>query len=204
MPQTAARFEATLALGVYRGDLRDAIIRMKQSANEALTMAVGQLAAKNFGEQLSAESIDIVIPVPIHWTRRFSRGVNVSELLAEPIAARCGLEAATPGSTMLSQDKETRNFAPLRAARECSQRLRGFFKVRCQRSKRLADRRRHDHGSNGERGSQGMPQSRSEPSQSACYRARDWRCVERNRETSGRLNCQEFNQRYCLVIASNA
>lgn len=90
--QLRLRFDSVLALGVYRGDLRDAIIRMKQSANEALTMAAGQLLARQFGGQLSNENFDLVLPMPIHWSRRFSRGVNVSELLAEPIAACCGLK----------------------------------------------------------------------------------------------------------------
>jgi ComF family protein len=33
---------------------------------------------------------DAVVPVPLHWRRRWTRGFNQSELLAQAIARRCG------------------------------------------------------------------------------------------------------------------
>jgi len=48
------------------------------------------------GELLAAalprdERIDAVVPVPLHWRRRWARGFNQSELLARGIARRCGV-----------------------------------------------------------------------------------------------------------------
>jgi ComF family protein len=36
-----------------------------------------------FAEDLGLDAADVVIPVPIHWSRRFHRGFNQSELLCE-------------------------------------------------------------------------------------------------------------------------
>ena len=37
------------------------------------------------------QSFDLIVPVPLHWRRRLSRGFNQSELLARAVARRYGL-----------------------------------------------------------------------------------------------------------------
>jgi ComF family protein len=36
-------------------------------------------------------AFDVVVPVPLHWRRRWQRGFNQSELLAGATARRCGI-----------------------------------------------------------------------------------------------------------------
>ena len=72
-------------VGSYQGCLRDMILQLKFSGRSelALTLA-GFLNASVVGE-FSGYNIDIVMPVPVHWTRRISRGWNQSLLIAKAI-----------------------------------------------------------------------------------------------------------------------
>jgi ComF family protein len=40
-------------------------------------------------ERLGLSNFDLVVPVPIHWSRRSMRGFNQSELLAEKLPGVC-------------------------------------------------------------------------------------------------------------------
>ncbi len=77
------RFDRVIALGPYRGRLREAIILMKKPAFEALTSAAGTI----LGERLSQANIlpDLVMPVPNHWSRRLAHRTSSAETLAASI-----------------------------------------------------------------------------------------------------------------------
>ncbi len=64
------RFDRVIALGPYRGRLREAIIMMKKPTFEALTTAAGRI----LGQRLIDENIlpDLILPVPNHWSRRLA------------------------------------------------------------------------------------------------------------------------------------
>ena len=64
---------------------------MKHSAGESLAEQIGELWAKSAADDLRGLGADSVVPVPLHWRRRWWRGYNQSEALARPIAARLGL-----------------------------------------------------------------------------------------------------------------
>lgn len=72
-------------LGIYRDMLRDAIVCMKRQYFEPLVFTMGHLLAEELKDRIQGSSPDIMVPMPIHWTRRWSRGMNVSELLVEAI-----------------------------------------------------------------------------------------------------------------------
>jgi len=86
-------FDVVVALGRYRGDLQRAVRRMKRLAGERLAIAVGRLLADRWGDWLEERSPDLVVPIPAHWPRRFVRGTNSSQVLAEPIARRLRIPA---------------------------------------------------------------------------------------------------------------
>lgn len=66
-----------------------------------------------FGRMLGArllleehwKDVDIIIPVPLHWTRRFRRGYNQAEAIASGIAAEMGIPVR---SDILFRRKRTR------------------------------------------------------------------------------------------------
>jgi ComF family protein len=79
-------FDRAMRMGPYDGPLRDAILRMKTAAAEDFAHAIGALWANQAVSRLSGERIDCVVPVPLHWLRRWRRGFNQSEILARCVA----------------------------------------------------------------------------------------------------------------------
>ena len=61
--------------------------------------AAGRYFASMLGREMAASPIysdvDAVIPVPLHWTRRWSRGHNQAEIIAEVLARNLGAEMRT-------------------------------------------------------------------------------------------------------------
>lgn len=80
------QFEKAFRLGPYDGDLRELILQMKQSQGELVAEAMGLLWAPAMAKRLRGEGITTVVPVPLHWRRRWSRGYNQALPLAEGIA----------------------------------------------------------------------------------------------------------------------
>ena len=82
------QFEQAIRLGPYDGLLRELVLRLKHSMGETLAELLGELWAENAQARLREVGADVVIPVPLHWWRRFRRGYNQSEALASMLAAR--------------------------------------------------------------------------------------------------------------------
>jgi ComF family protein len=81
----ARGFDAAYCFGAYEGALRDLIHLLKYDGMKPLS--------KPLGEYLSLalpldEPFDAVVPMPLHWRRRFDRGFNQAALLAKEIARR--------------------------------------------------------------------------------------------------------------------
>jgi ComF family protein len=80
-------FEAALRLGTYDGVLRDAVIRLKHHTGEGLAELLGELWVSRDAHRFRSLGVDAVVPVPLHWWRRWRRGYNQSAALARSIAA---------------------------------------------------------------------------------------------------------------------
>jgi ComF family protein len=92
---------ALLWAGEYGGGLRRLIHVLKFEGFDACGPPLGAAAAERLWPlilDLAARGRlpepDLVIPVPLHWTRRWRRGFNQSQLLAEGLAQVAGLPAA--------------------------------------------------------------------------------------------------------------
>lgn len=85
------KFDAAFRLGNYDGLLRDVILRMKYRAGEELAEALAQLWAEELAPRVSGLGADAVVPVPLHWRRRFARGYNQSEILGQALARQLHL-----------------------------------------------------------------------------------------------------------------
>lgn len=79
-------FSRAWAIGDYAGDLREAVLRMKQAREEPLTAAMAELVWSRIGAELCGWKPDHVAPVPMHWLRRWFRGTNSAATLAELLA----------------------------------------------------------------------------------------------------------------------
>ena len=85
------RFDRIIRLGVYKDQLKWAVLQAKSVSGEALTRALGDLLFAAKSAELKAENWDVVVPVPHHWTRRFRQRHAASETLAEQLASRLRL-----------------------------------------------------------------------------------------------------------------
>jgi len=109
-------FDSAYCFGSYEGILREWIHLYKYGRVKTMVRPLGELlaAALPRGEQW-----DAVVPVPLHWRRRWHRGFNQSELLARAIARRCGIPVIkalkrvryTPTQTGLSNTGRRQNVA---------------------------------------------------------------------------------------------
>jgi len=84
-------FAAAVRLGPYDGPLREAVLRIKHHSGEGLAELLGELWADHAGPSLRALGAEALVPVPLHWRRRWRRGYNQSEALAHGLAARLRL-----------------------------------------------------------------------------------------------------------------
>ena len=73
-------------------------------------LAAGRHFARMLGERLAASpqfaDVDIVIPVPLHWTRQWRRGYNQAEVIARELASVLGAELRTD---ILRRSRRTRS-----------------------------------------------------------------------------------------------
>jgi len=81
-------FDAAYSYGFYEGTLRELIHLLKYSRIQTLAAPLGRL----MGAALPRDQrFDAIVPVPMHWRRRWARGFNQSMLLARTLAKRTGL-----------------------------------------------------------------------------------------------------------------
>ena len=81
-------FDAAYSFGWFEAELRELIHVFKYGRVEALAGPLGRFLALALPR---TEQFDVVVPMPLHWMRRWTRGFNQSELLAREIARRAGV-----------------------------------------------------------------------------------------------------------------
>jgi ComF family protein len=81
-------FDAAYCYGAYEGKLRDLIHLLKYQRIEPLAKPLANLLVKALPLD---QRFDCIIPMPIHWFRRMSRGFNQAEVIAKPLAAYMSL-----------------------------------------------------------------------------------------------------------------
>lgn len=105
-PQAIAHppvFEQARAVARYEGPARALVHGLKYSDRHDLVRPMAAWMARAGAEVL--EEADLLVPVPLHWTRLFRRRFNQAALLADAIAAQSGHEVA---ARALKRVKRTR------------------------------------------------------------------------------------------------
>ena len=100
-------FDGAMALGLYEGPLRQAVLRTKHARHERLAVDLGRLLASDLrnrsrnGDGIpldqdasQAASPRIVAAVPMFWLQRAYRGANGAERMAAGVAEALGLSFA--------------------------------------------------------------------------------------------------------------
>ena len=119
----------------YDDRSRGLILAFKYRDRTDAAKAFGQWLCRA-GEELLAEA-DLLVPVPLHWTRLFSRRYNQAALLAAAVSKATGVPSVP---TALVRRRRTPSQAGLdRTGRRRN--VRGAFAVPVRRAKRLEGRR---------------------------------------------------------------
>ena len=88
--------------------------RITQSLKYEADFSAGRFFARRLGEKMVASGlysdVDAVIPVPLHWTRRWTRGYNQAEIIARELAVALGADLRTD---ILYRARRTRSQATL-------------------------------------------------------------------------------------------
>ncbi|HVT91388.1 MAG TPA: ComF family protein [Bryobacteraceae bacterium] len=80
-------FDAAYSFGSFDNELRELIHIFKYGRVQALAKPLGRYLRQALP---AGERFDAVTPMPLHWTRRWSRGFNQSALLAREISRGTG------------------------------------------------------------------------------------------------------------------
>ena len=78
-------FDAAYSFGFYEAELRKLIHLFKYGRVHTLAGPLGKLLARALPRD---QAFDVIIPLPLHWRKRWQRGFNQSELLAREIGRR--------------------------------------------------------------------------------------------------------------------
>jgi ComF family protein len=82
-------FDTVLTLGGYNSGLGEVILRMKNPSQESLALAMGRLLGQRLFSELDDLKADLIVPIPMHWTRRLlRRGTNSPEIVARCLGQR--------------------------------------------------------------------------------------------------------------------
>lgn len=84
-------FELVVRLGRYERLLREVILRLKDQRGEGLAELLGECWAKESAARFAALQLDAIVPVPLHWRRRWQRGYNQSAALSRGLATILGV-----------------------------------------------------------------------------------------------------------------
>lgn len=100
----------------------------------------GKMFARMLGEEMKGsaifEDVDLVIPVPLHWTRKYKRGYNQADIIAKELA---GTLCAKLDTKALKRTRRTGSQVRL-TGEERERNVSGAF---CVRSKENIARSRH-------------------------------------------------------------
>ena len=81
-------FDAVYSYGSYEGALRKLIHLFKYSGIQPLARPFGEFLSRALPRE---HSFDLIVPMPLHWRRRWQRGFNQAGLLAREIGRRWGV-----------------------------------------------------------------------------------------------------------------
>ena len=90
----------------------------------------GRCFGRMLGEKIAGaehfKDVDAVIPIPLHWTRKWSRGYNQAEILAREVATAMGAPLRTD---ILERNRRTRTQTKLTIEGKAAN-VKGAFRVR--------------------------------------------------------------------------
>ena len=125
-------FDAAYSFGFYEGELRKLIHLFKYGRIQTLSAPLGRLLARALPRE---QTFDVIVPMPLHWRKRWQRGFNQAELLAVEIGRR----THTPVRKALRRVRNTAPQAGLTSAKRRENVSGAFHALRQTKLRRSLD-----------------------------------------------------------------
>jgi ComF family protein len=125
--EVPASLAGVASVGYHEEALRTAALNLKFRQQVPLVAPLALLMAEAYRRRASDWQANALVPVPIHWTRRWERGFNQSDLLANALGPHLSL----PVMPVLQRVRKTPAQVGLPAA-DRRRNLRGGFAVNGQ------------------------------------------------------------------------
>lgn len=120
------QFHSVTSLGDYANLLREMVLRVKYQHDQALATALVEQAIGEESDRLQSMRIDVVIPIPHHWSDRLLSRTDPLQL----ISARLGAFLKVPVARhILIKRRRTPKQQSMTSVTERRQNLRGAFAV---------------------------------------------------------------------------
>ncbi len=84
-------FDQAMALGPYTGPIRDLCLQLKRQENAWIAQDLVKLFVEVHQERLRQMSPAAIVPVPLYWLRRLTRGYNQADELATALGHCLGV-----------------------------------------------------------------------------------------------------------------
>jgi len=114
-------FDAVYSYGSYEGTLRKLVHLFKYTGVRPLARPFGELLARALPRD---QRFDLIVPMPLHWFKRWQRGFNQADLLAQEI----GRKWQVPVRNVVRRRKATSSQAGLSNAKRRAN-VQGAFRV---------------------------------------------------------------------------
>ncbi|OGS19901.1 MAG: hypothetical protein A3J83_08165 [Elusimicrobia bacterium RIFOXYA2_FULL_40_6] len=85
-PEGKIYYESLRGTCVFEGVIKDLVHSYKYSSKEYLSKTFGNMLTNYLQDYNDLQNVDLVVPVPLHWYKKFKRGYNQSELLAKEVS----------------------------------------------------------------------------------------------------------------------
>ena len=119
------------AAALYHYRTESGYKKISQALKYHRDFGTGRWAARLLGERLAASplyaDVDLVVPVPLHWTRRWQRGYNQAAVIAREVAQVLGAPCA---ERLLKRRRRTRSQARLQGTAAKAANVSGAFALR--------------------------------------------------------------------------
>ena len=124
---TSQHYAYATALFFYRAESGYSQItrQLKYHGDIPAGQFFGQVLGKKIASAEHFADVDTVIPVPLHWTRKWSRGYNQAEIIAREVASVLGAELRTD---ILQRSRRTRTQTKLTIEGKAAN-VQGAFRV---------------------------------------------------------------------------
>jgi ComF family protein len=86
-------FDAAYSFAAYEGPARQLILMMKFQGVRSLAKPLARIAARALPRD---RQFDLIVPMPLHWRRRWTRGFNQSALLTGELSRLLAIPQADP------------------------------------------------------------------------------------------------------------